>query len=132
MSLVACLLTAAGVATCEPARALEVQQRELIASLANHDSVSVERLCGNRLTIKNANNDAITVKYVVRASRDSVTVTLPGRRPSEPFSETFVIITEQGGLKILHAGTRDRYTQWGGIDCPSSAAVPVPAPPVSD
>ena len=61
MSLIACLITVAGLVACEPERPLAAQGGRRVASLANPDSVSVERLCGNRLTIKNANNDAITL-----------------------------------------------------------------------
>ncbi|MBI2795422.1 MAG: S8 family serine peptidase, partial [Gemmatimonadetes bacterium] len=58
-----------------------------------------------------------------------MTVTLPGRPRGTPYSETFLVMSNPGGLMILRAGTRSVFTQWGPPACPVRPVVPASAPP---
>ena len=93
MAAFACVLGLAAGLACDPDRATNpLRQTGARAGLANPDSVSVVNLCGPRMSIRNANDDSISVVNYATTTGPGEIIVLPRRPAGEPFSETFIVI----------------------------------------
>ena len=129
MAAFACVLGLAAGLACDPDRATNpLHQVGARASLANQDSVSVVNLCGPRMSIRNANDDSIAVLFYANTYQPAQALVLPKRPTGEPFSETFVFMTNPQNGASLSVGTRF-ISMVGGPACPTRPAVPALAPP---
>ncbi|HUX34151.1 MAG TPA: hypothetical protein VMV51_09775, partial [Gemmatimonadaceae bacterium] len=84
---------------------------------ADPDSVRIHYLCENRFRIRNANDLAIAVQWVVLGTVDSGTVVLPARPSGAPFSETFLDVPDSGTVRVFFGGVRIAAARNTGAAC---------------
>lgn len=102
-----------------PAAAVNGQAKSHLDAVpaADPDSVRIHYLCENRFRIRNANDLAIAVQWVVLGTADSGTVVLPARTAGAPFSEIFLDVPDSGTVQVFFGGVRIATARNTGAAC---------------